>query len=88
MGIGLGVLVVIAGVAVGLPMILTCTRLVATLLFGLGRLVRHDRRREIVIGLLGVVWFFNVLDAYRQAVLINYGYSQDLGLLDRPDSTE
>lgn len=35
--------------------------LFATLLFGLGRLVRHDRRREIVIGLLGVVWFFNVL---------------------------
>jgi Protein of unknown function (DUF1345) len=33
----------------------------ATLLFGLGRLLRHDRRREIVIGLLGVVWFFNVL---------------------------
>jgi len=32
-----------------------------TLLFGLGRLLRHDRRREIVIGLLGVVWFFNVL---------------------------
>ena len=32
-----------------------------TLLLGLGRLVRHDRRREIVIGLLGVVWFFNVL---------------------------
>jgi len=33
----------------------------ATLLFGLGRLLRHDRRREIVIGLLGIVWFFNVL---------------------------
>ena len=33
----------------------------ATLLFGLGRLVRHDRRREIVIGLLGIVWFFNVV---------------------------
>jgi hypothetical protein len=33
----------------------------ATLVFGFGRLVRHDRRREIVIGLLGVVWFFNVL---------------------------
>jgi Protein of unknown function (DUF1345) len=33
----------------------------ATLLFGLGRLLQHDRRREIVIGLLGVVWFFNVL---------------------------
>ena len=33
----------------------------ATLLFGLGRLLRHDLRREIVIGLLGIVWFFNVL---------------------------
>ena len=33
----------------------------ATLLFGVGRLVRHDRRREIVIGLLVVVWVFNVL---------------------------
>ncbi len=33
----------------------------ATLLFMLGRLVRHDRRREIVIALLGLVWFFNVV---------------------------
>jgi hypothetical protein len=33
----------------------------ATLLFGLSRLVRHDRRREIVIGLLGFVWICNVL---------------------------
>src|SRR5579859_3654718 len=33
----------------------------ATLLFGLSRLVRHDRRREIVIALLGVVWICNVL---------------------------
>jgi hypothetical protein len=33
----------------------------ATLLFGLGRLVRHDRRREIVIVLLALVWVFNVL---------------------------
>lgn len=33
----------------------------ATLLFAIGRLVEHDRRREIVIGLLGLVWFFNVL---------------------------
>jgi hypothetical protein len=32
----------------------------ATLLFGLGRLVRHDRRREIVVGLLSVVWLVNV----------------------------
>ena len=35
--------------------------LAATLLFGLGRLVRHDRRREIAIGLLAFVWFFNLL---------------------------
>lgn len=33
----------------------------ATLLFGLGRLVRHDRRREIVVALLALVWIFNVL---------------------------
>ena len=33
----------------------------ATLLLGLSRLVRHDRRREIVIGLLALVWVFNVL---------------------------
>lgn len=35
--------------------------LAATLLLGLGRLVRHDRRREIVVALLTVVWLFNVL---------------------------
>ncbi len=35
--------------------------LAATLLLGLNRLVRHDHRREIVIGLLTVVWAFNVL---------------------------
>ena len=33
----------------------------ATLLFGLSRLTMHDRRREIVIALLALVWFFNVL---------------------------
>jgi uncharacterized membrane protein len=32
-----------------------------TLLLGLGRLTRHDRRREIVLSLLGLVWLFNVL---------------------------
>ena len=35
--------------------------LAGTLLFGLGRLVRHDRRREIVIALLGLVWALNVV---------------------------
>lgn len=29
-------------------------------------------------------WLFNIIDAYRQAVLINHGYQQDLGLLDLP----
>jgi uncharacterized membrane protein len=33
----------------------------AVLLLGLGRLVQHDHRREIVIGLLTVVWVFNLL---------------------------
>jgi hypothetical protein len=31
------------------------------LVFGLGRLARHERRREIVISLLTVVWVFNVV---------------------------
>ncbi len=35
--------------------------LAGTLLLGLGRLVRHDRRREIVISLLGLVWALNVV---------------------------
>jgi hypothetical protein len=35
--------------------------LAATLVLGLKRLALHDHRREIVIGLLTVVWGFNVL---------------------------
>jgi uncharacterized membrane protein len=34
--------------------------LASALLLGLGRLIRHDRRREAVIGLLALVWVFNV----------------------------
>jgi hypothetical protein len=30
------------------------------------------------------VWIFNVLDAWRQANLINLGYSTDLGVVDSP----
>ncbi|MDX1384831.1 MAG: hypothetical protein R3190_14355 [Thermoanaerobaculia bacterium] len=30
------------------------------------------------------VWFFNVIDAYRQARLINHGIATDLGLVDEP----
>jgi uncharacterized membrane protein len=33
----------------------------ATLLLGLGRLIRHNRRREIVITILAFVWALNVL---------------------------
>jgi hypothetical protein len=33
---------------------------------------------------MAFVLFFNIIDAYRQAVLINYGYQQDLGILDLP----
>lgn len=29
-------------------------------------------------------WLFNIIDAYRQAVLINHGYQQDFGILDLP----
>jgi uncharacterized membrane protein len=35
--------------------------LTALLLFGLARLVRHDRRREVAVGLLALVWAFNVI---------------------------
>lgn len=35
--------------------------LAATLLLGLSLLVRHDRRREIVLALLALVWVVNVL---------------------------
>jgi len=30
------------------------------------------------------VWIFNVIDSFRQAQLINYGYAQDLGLDELP----
>jgi hypothetical protein len=33
----------------------------ATLQFGLKRLVRHDRRREIAVALLGLVWLLNAV---------------------------
>lgn len=40
------------------------------------------------VPLFGVVafffWLFSLLDAYRQARLINHGYATDLGLLEQP----
>jgi hypothetical protein len=35
---------------------------------------------------LAFFWIFNILDAYRQATLINYGYAQDLGFRDLPQA--
>ena len=44
----------------------------------------HDRGEEIFGFAIAFFWLFNVIDAYRQATLINYGYAQDLGLTDLP----
>lgn len=42
-------------------------------------------RGHALFGLaIAFFWLFNVIDSYRQATLINYGYAQDLGLLDLP----
>jgi hypothetical protein len=44
-----------------------------------------DRRNNELFGFAAAFfWLFNVIDAYRQATLINYGYAQDLGLTDLP----
>jgi hypothetical protein len=50
---------------------------------GLMGLVDYNDKPFFVMSLL-FFWAFSILDAYRQAVLINYGYAQDLGLTDRP----
>lgn len=42
----------------------------------------HDG--EVFVLPIFFFWLFNVIDAYRQATLINYGYAQDLGLTDLP----
>ncbi|HBL29476.1 MAG TPA: hypothetical protein DD490_21800 [Acidobacteria bacterium] len=34
--------------------------------------------------LMAFFFFFGMIDAYRQAILINHGYQQDLGILDLP----
>jgi hypothetical protein len=39
---------------------------------------------DAFVPVVAFFWIFNVLDAYRQATLINYGYAQDLGLVDLP----
>jgi hypothetical protein len=42
-----------------------------------------SRDEEFVFAIV-FVWFFNIVDAVRQASLINYGYAHDLGLIDLP----
>lgn len=44
----------------------------------------HNRGEELFVFAIFFFWLFNVIDAYRQATLINYGYAQDLGLTDLP----
>ena len=51
---------------------------------GLMNLVDKNGSPFLVMAMI-FFWAFSVLDSYRQAVLINYGYAQDLGLVDRPD---
>ena len=54
--------------------------LVVASLIGLVVHGRHD-----LFGLaIAFFWLFNIIDSYRQATLINYGYAQDLGLQDMP----
>ena len=43
-----------------------------------------DRGPEVFGFAAAFFWLFNVIDTYRQATLINYGYAQDLGLVDLP----
>ena len=44
----------------------------------------HSRGEGIFVFAIFFFWLFNIIDAYRQATLINYGYAQDLGLTDLP----
>jgi hypothetical protein len=48
-------------------------------------LIAIAARHHPLFGLaIGFFWPFNMIDAFRQATLINFGYAQDLGLPDRP----
>jgi|WetSurMetagenome_2_1015567.scaffolds.fasta_scaffold22360_4 hypothetical protein len=44
----------------------------------------EDREHPVLGFVVAFVWIFNVLDAYRQAKLINLGIAQDLGQEDLP----
>jgi len=46
-----------------------------------------NTRGELWGFVVAFVWIFNVLDSWRQATLINYGVTTDLGLTDQPKPT-
>jgi Family of unknown function (DUF5683) len=46
--------------------------------------IADRRNNDLFAFATAFFWLFNVIDAYRQATLINYGYAQDLGLTDLP----
>ena len=48
-----------------------------------GSIYMVSHRGELWGFVVAFVWIFNVLDAWRQANLINYGYSSDLGLTEK-----
>ncbi len=50
----------------------------------IGIVSRRNHGEELFVFSIFFFWLFNVIDAYRQATLINYGYAQDLGLTDLP----
>jgi cell wall-active antibiotic response 4TMS protein YvqF len=55
-----------------------------TLFLIIASLIAVAQRHPLLGFSIAFFWLFNVLDAYRQATLINYGYAQDLGLVDLP----
>ncbi len=52
-------------------------------LIGMAAATRSEER-VLVVFMVIFVWLFNIFDAYRQATLINYGYSPDLEPPDKP----
>lgn len=53
-------------------------------LIAFGLIGMADGGPDVIGVAIAFFWIFNVLDSYRQAALINYGYAQDLGLTDLP----
>ncbi len=52
-------------------------------LIGVAASVDNEERAVLILTVI-FVWLFNIFDAYRQATLINYGYTPDVELPARP----